>query len=69
MVRTLFTQNEEQKREDMQKYTTLAQSLFGTGMDYNTILEQINSARRGEAQGALALWMQYILGLANSWSS
>ena len=69
VMRDVFTLNEYQKREDLGNYTNLAQSLFGTGMDYNTILEQINAARRGEGQNALALLMQYLMSLMSSWSS
>lgn len=46
----------------------MAQSIFGQGMDYNKIIEAINAARRGENQGALALIMQYLLGMGNLWS-
>jgi len=68
-MRDVFLTNELQKREDQEKYTTLAQSLFGTGTGFNQILEAINAGRRGEGQNALALFLSYITSLMNSWGS
>ena len=68
VIRDVFLGQEAQKRTDLASYTDIAQSLFGKGMNYQQILEAINAARRGEAQNALALWMQYITNLMSSWA-
>ena len=45
----------------------LGQNIFGTGMTFQTLLEQINAGRRGEGQNALNLLLQYLMGLMGSW--
>ena len=68
-MRDVFLANELQKREDQDKYTAIAQSLFGTGAGFQQVLEAINAGRRGEGQNALALFLSYITSLMNSWKS
>jgi len=68
VIRDVFLGQEAPKRTDLASYTDIAQSLFGKGMNYQQILEAINAARRGEAQNALALWMQYLTNLMSSWA-
>jgi len=65
VMRDVFLQNELQKRKDIE----LSNLLFGGGINFNTILEQLNAGRRGEGQAALALFLQYFMSLMNSWKS
>jgi len=60
--------NAERRREE-RDYTGIANTLFGSGMTYNQLQEAINAARRGEGQNALALYLQYVVSLMNSWKS
>jgi hypothetical protein len=60
--RDVYLQNELQKRKDLTDYTTLANTLFGTGVGYNQIREAINAARRGETQNSLEMLLR-LLGL------
>lgn len=68
-MRDLSLANELQKRKDLQDYTSSAQSIFGQGVNFNTIIEQLNAARRGESQGSMAMMLQYLAMLMNSWSA
>jgi hypothetical protein len=60
LARQLFVANELQKKQDLQNYTGLANTLMGTGMGYEQLLEAINASRRGEGQTALALFLQWL---------
>jgi hypothetical protein len=60
LSRELFVANELQKKSDLLNYTGAANTLMGTGMGYEQLLEAINSSRRGEGQTALALFLQWL---------
>ncbi len=63
IARDIMIGNEVQKKKDVVDFSTMAQSLFGTGMSYEQILEAINSSRRGEANAALMALLQLFLGM------
>ncbi len=65
IMRQLFVGNEEKKKQDLIDYTTLANSLFGTGMNYEQLLEAINAARRGEGNQSMMLLLQLLSLLKN----
>lgn len=69
LKRDVLIANEAQKRQDLQTFTDIAQKMAATGMTFEQIREAINAGRRGEGQASLALMLQYMLGLANSWKS
>jgi hypothetical protein len=49
LARTLFVGNEEKKKADLLDYTSAAQGIMGGGgLQYENLLEDINSGRRGE---------------------
>lgn len=60
LARQIFVSNEEKKKADLMDYTGLAQSLLGTGMGYEQLLEAINAARRGEGNTALMLYLELL---------
>ena len=67
--RTIAIANEAQKRQDLTTFSDAAQKLAGFGLSAEQIREAINAGRRGEGQASLALLLQYMLGMANSWKS
>jgi len=69
LMRNLSISNELQKRKDRTDYTGAAQSLFGQGMGFNTIIEQLNAARRGESRDSMSMMLQYLMGLMSSWGA
>ena len=60
LMRQIFLANQGQKRQDLKDYTGLSQSLMGTGMGFESLMESINAARRGEKNSALLLWLQLL---------
>lgn len=45
----------------------LGSQLFGQGMSYEAIIEEMNRARRGEQSGAMAMFMQWMMSLLGAW--
>jgi hypothetical protein len=64
LARDLFIGNEEKKKQDLLDYTTAAQSVLGGGMNFQSLLESINSARRGEGSAALQALLAWLLAQA-----
>jgi hypothetical protein len=62
LMRDIFLQNEAQKRADV----TQGQGIFGTGVDFAALLEQLNAARRGEGTAALSQLLQLLQILKGS---
>jgi hypothetical protein len=60
--------NEEQKRKDLMDYTKMASDLTGQGVSFEQVREAINAARRGEGTTSMALMLQYLTTLMNSWA-
>ena len=60
LSRNLFLESEMQKKKDILDYSGMAQSIFGTGMGYNQLIEAINASRRGERQAAMDALMQWL---------
>ena len=54
-IRDIFIQSEQQKKQDLLNYSGMANKLFGTGINYYSLIEAINASRRGEGSNALAL--------------
>ena len=52
-MRDLLIYGSERKKSDILDYTGTAQGLFGSGLQYENLMEAINSSRRGEGQQAL----------------
>ncbi len=69
VIRQIMFANEGQKREDLSNYTNMASGLTNQQMTAQQLLEGINSGRRGESQASLALFMQYLAMLMNSWAA
>lgn len=69
LEREIFTMNEAQKRNDIVTFTEQANKLFQAGLTFEQIREAINSARRSEGQAAMALLLQYLLGMGQMYNS
>ena len=50
-----------------QNYTTLANTLFGSGQGFISGEEAINAARRTESMAQMAMFLQYLVSLMNAW--
>lgn len=61
LARDLFVQNELKKKQDLIDYSTAAQGILGGGMDFQRLLESINSARRGEGASAFQNLLAWLL--------
>ena len=68
-MRDLFVADEEKKKQDLMDYTGAAQNIFGGGIGYNSMLEQINAGRRGEGRESMAMLLQYLMSLMSSWGA
>lgn len=69
LTRDLLVMDEEKKKQDLLDYTGAAQNIFGGGMGYNSLLEQMNAGRRGESRESLAMLLQYLMSLMSSWGA
>ena len=61
LARQLFTANELQKKQDLMNYTGMANTLTGTGMGFENLIEAINSSRRGEGSAALSQFLSWLM--------
>jgi len=61
LARDLFVMNEEKKKKDLLDYSTAAQSMFGSGMSYEQLLEAINASRRGEGSASLQALLAWLM--------
>jgi hypothetical protein len=69
IIEDLFLAEEAQRREDLYGYTGAAQDIFRGAQTFEGLREQLNAGRRGEGQQALALMMQYLMALMQSWGA
>lgn len=67
--RDIMIANEDKKKEDLMNLSTAAQSLFGTGLNYEQLLEAINASRRGESSSALAMLLALFQSMMSSASA
>lgn len=56
-MRDLLIYGSERKKSDLLDFTGAAKGIFGSGLQYENLLEAINSGRRGESQAA---FMQFL---------
>jgi len=68
-MRDLLVADEEKKKQDLLDHTGAAQSIFGGGIGYNSMLEQMNAGRRGEGRDSMAMLLQYLMSLMSSWGA
>jgi len=68
VMENVFLANEEQKREDLNLYTTLANMILGSGSGFIAGGEAINAGRRGEQQNSLQMLMQFLQMLLGSYA-
>ena len=66
LSRDLLIANEDKKKEDLINLSGAAQSLFGSGLQYENLLEAINASRRGEGSAAIAMLLQYWKSLVDA---
>lgn len=57
--RDIFLESEKQKKLDYLNYSNLSRGIFGTGQNYNAMIEAINAGRRGERTSALQLLLDF----------
>jgi hypothetical protein len=67
IMRDLFISGEEKKKEDIIDFSRLAQDIMGGGMQYNSLQEAINAARRGEGQDAMQQLLQFLMIMMQGW--
>jgi len=67
LMRDLAISAEDRKRTDRADYTDIANRIFGSGMNFETIGEQLNAGRRGEQTAYVAMLLQYLTSLMSGW--
>lgn len=68
IMRDLFIKGEEKKKEDIIDFSKLAQDIMGGGMQYTSLQEAINAARRGEGQDAMSQLIAWFMANMQSWA-